>query len=227
MKARFIALVLIPGLLGSVSLANAATINFGSLSQAGTGFNDIGTTYSQSGFTFTGSGSPFGGNTLGVWRNSDPSHPVGLNTTSLVPFTALTLLTIAPTSGTFSFQSIDLAQYGFNQLAQALNPTFSVTFNGTQFGGGTVSQTFAVPNLAGSPVLSTYNFSGFTNLTQVSVLQGIFPNTGTSFQLDNLVVNSVAPVPEPSTWAMMILGFAGVGFMAYRRSRKTTMALTV
>ena len=27
-------------------------------------------------------------------------------------------------------------------------------------------------------------------------------------------------VPEPSTWAMMILGFAGVGFMAYRRSRK-------
>ncbi|KRR07372.1 hypothetical protein CQ12_00895 [Bradyrhizobium jicamae] len=28
---------------------------------------------------------------------------------------------------------------------------------------------------------------------------------------------SVAAVPEPSTWAMMILGFAGVGFMAYRR----------
>ena len=27
------------------------------------------------------------------------------------------------------------------------------------------------------------------------------------------------PVPEPSTWAMMILGFAGVGFMAYRRKR--------
>jgi hypothetical protein len=30
--------------------------------------------------------------------------------------------------------------------------------------------------------------------------------------------NAVTPgVPEPSTWAMMILGFAGVGFMAYRR----------
>jgi hypothetical protein len=26
-------------------------------------------------------------------------------------------------------------------------------------------------------------------------------------------------VPEPSTWAMMILGFAGVGFMAYRRKQ--------
>jgi hypothetical protein len=27
-------------------------------------------------------------------------------------------------------------------------------------------------------------------------------------------------VPELSTWAMMILGFAGVGFMAYRRKAK-------
>jgi hypothetical protein len=30
----------------------------------------------------------------------------------------------------------------------------------------------------------------------------------------------ITAVPEPSTWAMMILGFAGVGLMAYRRSRK-------
>ena len=30
-------------------------------------------------------------------------------------------------------------------------------------------------------------------------------------------VETIAAVPEPSTWAMMILGFAGVGFMAYRR----------
>jgi hypothetical protein len=36
-------------------------------------------------------------------------------------------------------------------------------------------------------------------------------------------VNFTAPVPEPSTWAMMILGFAGLGFMAYRR--KSTTAL--
>ena len=27
-------------------------------------------------------------------------------------------------------------------------------------------------------------------------------------------------VPEPSTWAMMLLGFAGLGFMAYRRTKK-------
>jgi hypothetical protein len=36
---------------------------------------------------------------------------------------------------------------------------------------------------------------------------------------------AVASVPEPSTWAMMILGFAGVGFMAYRR-RSHSQALS-
>ena len=34
---------------------------------------------------------------------------------------------------------------------------------------------------------------------------------------------SVGAVPEPSTWAMMILGFAGVGFMAYRRKSKPAL----
>jgi hypothetical protein len=28
----------------------------------------------------------------------------------------------------------------------------------------------------------------------------------------------VVPVPEPSTWAMMLLGFAGIGFMTWRKS---------
>ena len=30
----------------------------------------------------------------------------------------------------------------------------------------------------------------------------------------------VNAVPEPSTWAMLILGFAGIGFMAYRRKSR-------
>jgi PEP-CTERM motif len=33
-----------------------------------------------------------------------------------------------------------------------------------------------------------------------------------------------AAVPEPSTWAMMILGFMGIGFMAYRKNSHTKMA---
>jgi len=49
--------------------------------------------------------------------------------------------------------------------------------------------------------------------------------TGT-FQLTNIFDSPVgsltisAAVPEPSTWATMILGFAGIGFMAYRRKSK-------
>ena len=39
----------------------------------------------------------------------------------------------------------------------------------------------------------------------------------------NLAV--VAAVPEPATWAMMLLGFAGVGFMAYRRRSGNTIRL--
>ena len=31
---------------------------------------------------------------------------------------------------------------------------------------------------------------------------------------------SAAIVPEPSTWAMMLIGFAGLAFAEYRRSRK-------
>ena len=38
-----------------------------------------------------------------------------------------------------------------------------------------------------------------------------------------LVTGFTAAVPEPSTWAMLILGFAGVGFMAYRRKIKPAL----
>jgi hypothetical protein len=43
-------------------------------------------------------------------------------------------------------------------------------------------------------------------------------------QLDNFVVDNVAAVPEASTWAMIILGFACVGFMAYRRKMIVAVA---
>jgi hypothetical protein len=67
---------------------------------------------------------------------------------------------------------------------------------------------------------------------------GTFTITGTGFTSDELITavsfqlstekNSyqtgtfTASVPEPSTWAMMILGFVGLGFMAYRRKQQGT-----
>ena len=39
-------------------------------------------------------------------------------------------------------------------------------------------------------------------------------------QLDRVAGGVTATVPESSTWAMMLLGFAGLGFAGYRKSRK-------
>ena len=36
----------------------------------------------------------------------------------------------------------------------------------------------------------------------------------------------VAAVPEPTTWAMLLVGFAGVGFMAYRRKSRPALMAT-
>jgi hypothetical protein len=81
--------------------------------------------------------------------------------------------------------------------------------------------------------------SGFQNSENLSFFSAFFPfnpntpgiytfdltlmsATGAGLASVDAVVN-VGAVPEPSTWAMMILGFAGIGFIAYRR--KQTMAL--
>lgn len=40
--------------------------------------------------------------------------------------------------------------------------------------------------------------------------------------VDTLSISVASAVPEPTTWAMIILGFAGLGCMTYRRRRRTT-----
>jgi hypothetical protein len=56
----------------------------------------------------------------------------------------------------------------------------------------------------------------------------IFGDNSTHFEalLTGVSLSSVASVPEPSTWAMMILGFAGLGFMTCRRKAKRTLMST-
>jgi len=51
---------------------------------------------------------------------------------------------------------------------------------------------------------------------------GGFRNDGGLFGLDDI---NVAAIPESSTWAMMIIGFFGIGFMAYRWKRKLRFCL--
>ena len=42
----------------------------------------------------------------------------------------------------------------------------------------------------------------------------------TDVPYDNLQTTTNGSVPELSTWALMLLGFAGLGFAGYRTSRK-------
>lgn len=37
-------------------------------------------------------------------------------------------------------------------------------------------------------------------------------------------ISLAPPVPEPATWAMMLLGFTGVGFMTYRKRKSPALA---
>jgi PEP-CTERM motif len=48
--------------------------------------------------------------------------------------------------------------------------------------------------------------------------QGAGGQVGDTVQVNFTVSdNVVTAIPEPSTWAMLLIGFAGIGFAAYRR----------
>ena len=68
----------------------------------------------------------------------------------------------------------------------------------------------------------TYQTSSTSMIDPVISFAPGVDTTGLTFEFSDNVGN-VAAVPEPATWAMMILGFAGVGFMAYRRKSKPAL----
>jgi Protein of unknown function (DUF642)/PEP-CTERM motif len=69
----------------------------------------------------------------------------------------------------------------------------------------------------------TLDFTATGSSTTISLVGNTIPN-GIYIGLDTVDLEQISgpitsAVPEPSTWAMMILGFCGVGFMAYRRKQ--------
>jgi len=67
-------------------------------------------------------------------------------------------------------------------------------------------------------------FAGSVAGTYVAFEDLIFPNSDFNYRDHTFVFAIASAVPEPSTWAMLILGFAGVGFMAYRRRKAEAFA---
>jgi hypothetical protein len=73
-----------------------------------------------------------------------------------------------------------------------------------------------------SGVNDSYRFYIFQAVPTMSYNQFGFPTLSGNVLLGNISGDPVDPtpaVPEPATWAMMLLGFAGLGF-AFRQSRR-------
>lgn len=85
-----------------------------------------------------------------------------------------------------------------------------------------------LPNSLTTP-FESFSQAGFTNVGYFQIgtrnvannvlVRDVFAN----LQPTHVQLTVEAGVPEPSTWAMMIVGFAGVGFMAYRRKSKPAL----
>ena len=108
-----------------------------------------------------------------------------------------------------------------------LSSNYVSFYSGANGGGGLLGTVLA------SDLYS--NFSGITNTTDpgymISFAPGQFGSvafgTGPSdfeFAVVGPSTFSVAGVPEPSTWAMMVLGFAGLGYAAFRRSSRSNIS---
>jgi hypothetical protein len=74
---------------------------------------------------------------------------------------------------------------------------------------GWMTQSFTYMATSSSEVLSFLAQGGPNGLPPVGLLDGV----------------SLTAVPEPATWAMLVLGFAGLGFAGYRRAKKNAAAL--
>jgi hypothetical protein len=129
-------------------------------------------------------------------------------------------------------------------FVESTNPSATATIGIMSDSAGTPSGTFLGSETVGlglAPVILLFNVSIAANTNYWLVAQTTFNNVVWQFGSDqgpfdyvsgatwvetnqNLpmanITGNVAAVPEPSTWATLLLGFAGVGFMAYRRSRK-------
>lgn len=94
----------------------------------------------------------------------------------------------------------DHATTGFNELAPNIFAT-------RDFGSGDHLdvQKITLPAIFGSQTLTSIDFSYVGNTV---------PGDGEAFLA---ALTTVSGVPEPSTWAMMILGFGAIGLMARRR----------
>lgn len=99
------------------------------------------------------------------------------------------------------------------------NQHFEVSLNGNQIYYGILTSQWQNYSFGvGSFILNGVNTLSFTEVDNQSFL-----NVG----LDNIsLVSATGAVPEPSTWAMMLMGFGAIGF-SLRRRKQTSGILQI
>ena len=125
------------------------------------------------------------------------------------------------------------------EITQHYNGTFSITngatnylsgtFSDAVFGsGGALTQSASNPsstqsvsftsNVIAPDLIAAFDRAMSLSFTDVSPSAAIVLGTLRSFHSD-VSGNFSSTVPEPSTWAMMLLGFAGLGYVGFRKAR--------
>jgi hypothetical protein len=88
---------------------------------------------------------------------------------------------------------------------------------------------FVNSNPLATDTFSALGSSSFVNTATVgnpfSITERFILTAATTVTNQGSQISVTAGVPEPSTWAMMVLGFLGVGFMAYRRRSSSAFRL--
>ena len=141
------------------------------------------------------------------------------------------------TWATGDYYQFSFATTGFNALSISFDQTrsgtgpdaFKVAYSvdgganfvdQTTYTVGVVTWNGTTPNAAST---FTFNLSGVSALNDqpaaiVRLISTVTPSAGGTNRVDNFIVSgTVSAVPEPGTWAMLLAGVAGVGFIARRR----------
>lgn len=89
------------------------------------------------------------------------------------------------------------------------------------FNGGKETFSFAgLPLNIGSNTL-TFSYASLADANHAG-FQGLGDE---GWGLEPVDVSAVSAVPETATWTMMVLGFAGIGFLAYRRKNGAALRI--
>ena len=155
--------------------------------------------------------------------------------TDFSPFTAVVdgvtefglHLSFASDTGTTPGSLADVAWTFDVSGTPSLTDAFAV-FAGTTTGTGTDDLSEVLSN----GVSLTLNAPGatsavFSAIGSLSVVKDQSDFAGSSGSADSSILGnafSVTAAPEPSTWAMMLTGFVGLGFLGYRKACKGSLA---